>query len=299
MDADARRTPYRLVALDIDGTVLDSAQQVSAELKAALARLTSISVRTVLCTGRRWQSAAPVLRQLEHAHPVVVCTGGALIKSADDERTLHAVPMGHDAARLAVKAFRAHGLVPLLLYDRPLGAREMKIALSDQARAEGLPYLQANPGSWEWYEGGYPPGCEAPLAVYTVDGEAAISSAEPYVRAALGERGIVEVMRQLRYGADQVAIEVHDTSATKWRALEWLLEQWGVRADEVVAMGDDVNDVPMLRAAGLSFAMGNASDAVKAAADQVTASNDEHGVAVALGRVFGFHEAPGAAGVRR
>jgi hydroxymethylpyrimidine pyrophosphatase-like HAD family hydrolase len=83
-----------------------------------------------------------------------------------------------------------------------------------------------------------------------------------------------------------VALEVHDPAATKWRAIEWLLDEWDIRPEQVVAIGDDVNDVPMLRGAGLSFAMGNAPDAVKAAADRVTATNEENGVALALREAF-------------
>lgn len=281
-----QNVPYKLVALDIDGTVLNSAQQVTPELKEALARLVSRSVQTVLCTGRRWPSTVSVLEELEHVHPVVVCSGGALIKRADDEQTLYAAPMDHATARLAVELFRQGGLIPMLLYDRRLGDPELKVAEADRPRAERLPYVLANPGTCEWYAGAYPAGDERPLVVYAVDAEEKVGAAEARVRRGVGGRGIVEAMRQARYGADQVALEVHDPSATKWYALRWLLAQWDMRPEQVVAVGDDVNDIPMLAAAGLSFAMGNASDEVKAAADSVTSGNDEHGVVEALSGVF-------------
>ena len=117
MSAPRRAAAYRLVALDIDGTLLDSRQRVSPELKRALAQLAGRGVRTVLCTGRRWQSAHPVLHELEHAHPVVVCSGGSLIKEADGERTLFAAPLEHDAARLIAGSFQRHGLVPMMLHE--------------------------------------------------------------------------------------------------------------------------------------------------------------------------------------
>jgi hypothetical protein len=102
----------------------------------------------------------------------------------------------------------------------------------------------------------------------------------------MGDEGIVEAMFQQRYGGE-LALEVRSPYATKWRALERLLRQWDIRPDEVVAVGDDVNDIPMLQAAGLSFAMANGLQEVKAAADSVTASNDEHGAAAALREAFG------------
>lgn len=286
MPSAPENSRFKLVALDIDGTVLNSAQQVPAELKDVLPRLADLSVRVVLCTGRRWRTTMPVLEELEHAHPIVVCSGGALIKRADDERTLYAVPMEHAMARLATGLFRRSSLVPMLLYDRSLGEPELKVADFERAQAERLPYLLANPGTCEWYAGDYPATDERPLVVYALDEAEKVWAAEQRMREVVGQRGIVEAMVQRRYGADQVALEVHDPDATKWRALQWLLQRWGIEPEEVVAVGDDVNDIPMLRAAGLSFAMGNASDEVKAAADAVTASNDEHGVVDALKSVF-------------
>jgi len=286
MPTRSQNSAYRLVALDIDGTVLNSAQQVTPELREVLARLAGRGVRTVLSTGRRWRNTVSVLHEMGHVHPTAVCCGGALIKEADGEQTLYTAPMRHATARLTARLFRECGLVPMLLYDRPLGGTELKLAEGDRALAEPLPYLRMNPGSFEWYAGDYPPGEEPPLVVYTVDAQEKVRAAEAAVVEGLGEAGIVKAMVQRRYGPDQVALEVHDPAATKWHALEWLLGQWGVRPEEVVAIGDDVNDLPMLEAAGLGVAMGNAVPEVKEVADTVTTSNDEHGAALALRRAF-------------
>ena len=156
----------------------------------------------------------------------------------------------------------------------------------DQHRAASVPYLHANREAVDYFQGPYPPDGRRCLVVYTVDEGSRVRASQQRIEQAIGEDGIVKVMAQPRYGADQVAIEVHGPTATKWSALQWLLRRWEVKSREVVAVGDDVNDIPMLRAAGLSFAMGNASDEVKAAASAVTASNDEHGVAEALRSAF-------------
>jgi hydroxymethylpyrimidine pyrophosphatase-like HAD family hydrolase len=277
---------YRLVALDIDGTVLNSAQEVTPELRSVLARLTERGVRIVLSTGRRWRNTVSVLREMGYVHPTAVCCGGALIKEADGERTLYAAPMKHATARLTARIFHQSGLVPMLLYDRNLSGRELKLAERDREAAERLPYLRMNRGSFDWYGGDYPEGNEPALVLYTVDEQVKVRRAEVAVVEGLGELGIVKAMVQRRYGPDQVALEIHDPAATKWHALKWLLDRWDVRPEEVVAIGDDVNDLPMLEAAGLSVAMGNAVPEVKAIADTITASNDEHGAALALRRAF-------------
>ncbi len=285
MSAEASRD-FRLVALDIDGTVLNDSQQVTPALKNALGALPELGVRTVLCTGRRWRTTCAVLDQLEHAHPVAVCCGGGLIKRADDEKTLYADPMPHALAREAVGLFREGGLAPLLLYDRPLEGRELKVSEADRDCSARMPYLEVNRHCAEWYAGDYPDGDELPLEVYTVDEERYVRPAEERLMRTMGSRSVVEAMDQRRYGETQRALEAHGLSTTKWNALRWLLERWDVRPEEVVAFGDDVNDVPMLEAAGLSFAMGNALPEVKAAADEVTGSNEEDGVATALAQVF-------------
>ncbi len=279
-------SPYRLVALDIDGTVLDSRQQVSDRLKATLATLVERSVRTVLCTGRRWRTTLPVLEQLDHAHPVVVCSGGALIKRADDDSTLYKMPLKHETARRTVQLYRERGLVPFLLYDRPLDMRELKLPAMERARAERLPYVQVHR---EWVETcpAYPAGDEdAPLVIYTVDSLDRVRKAEPHIRESLAGRASIKAMMQERYGKDQIALEVHDPGASKWHALCWLLERWKLAPGQVIAVGDDVNDIPMLEAAGMSFAMGNALPEVKEVAQAITADNDEDGVAAALRSVF-------------
>jgi len=280
--------PYRVVALDIDGTILDSRQRVTDELKAVLARLSARSVRAVLCTGRRWSGALPVLRTLEHGHPIVVCSGGALIKDADTGRTLRAVPMPRRTAQEAVRVMRRNGLLPMVLYDRPAEKPDLLVAERDRPLVGRLPYAAAHAPGWEWYAGEFPDGDEPPLVCYAVDERGPIEQGLAALREALGEAAIANALGLPRYGPTQTALEVHDPGATKWLSLAWLLERWGMGPADVVAIGDDVNDVPMLRAAGLSFAMGNAPPSVKAEADAVTGSNDEHGVVEALTGVFGL-----------
>ncbi len=278
--------PYRLVALDADGTVLDSDQRVRPELKSVLEQLTQMGVHTVLCTGRRWRSALPVLRELEHAHPVAVCAGGALVKRADDGRTLHIAPLALESARLACELFRDGGLAPLLLYDRPLEECDLKVSRLDRELVEQLPYsAEERSAQMEWYHGRFPGDEEPPLAVYALADKESILRAEAGVARGIGEQGIVAALHRLRYGALS-ALEVHDPAATKWHALEWLLDWWDMQAGEVVAIGDDVNDIPMLAAAGLSFAMGDAPERVKGVARRVTATSDAHGVALALKEAF-------------
>lgn len=284
-------TDFQLVALDLDGTVLDSAGQVSAAFKAVASELRKLGVRTVMCTGRRWRTALPIIRQIQHAHPYVICCGGALIKDGRRHTTLYTNPLGIALARPAVEGFRKAGLVPFLLYDRPLRERELLISDTDRERAKGLAYVADNAAAFEPYPDGFPAVREAPLVVYTVDEPERVCSGESIVQGAVGKDALVAVLRH-PHGGRQWALEVHSLAASKWAALSWLLERWKVPPSRVVAIGDDVNDIPMLEAAGLSFAMGNAVPAAKAAADRLTADNDQDGAALALRSVFALGPEP-------
>ena len=277
---------FRIIALDVDGTLLDTSGRVSPAFMEAIERLARRGVHTVLCTGRRWRTAFQVVVQIRHAHPVVVCCGGALIKEADGHRTLYRNLLGSAAAQRTVAAFRRGGLVPFLLLDRPLSDCELLISELDRARASRLPYILANPDGIQYYSGEYPELQEDPVEVYTVDHLSRVRPCEGAARAELGDEAIVTALLQRRYGPDQFALEVHCPTATKWNALRWLLRQWNFGPEQVIAIGDDVNDIPMLRGAGMSFAMGNAPPQVQAAAARITASNDQDGVVAALRSVF-------------
>ncbi|MDP6106862.1 MAG: HAD family hydrolase [Candidatus Brocadiia bacterium] len=278
---------YELVALDLDGTVLDSSKRVGSAFKEAVARLAAGGVRTVVCTGRRWRSTLPVFDEIESAHPVVISCGGALVKEAGTHRVLRADPLPMDVARETVLVFRRAGLVPFVLYDRPSTERELLVSELDRERLLRVAYFERNADSFDYYPGEWWE-CEAPpLVVYTVDHASLAYAARDRAREVLGDRALVTALAHTLYGPDQVALEIHSPTATKWSALSWLLERLQIPAERVIAIGDDVNDVPMLRGAGLSFAMANAQPEVKAVADRVTTgSNDEDGVLHALRSVF-------------
>jgi hydroxymethylpyrimidine pyrophosphatase-like HAD family hydrolase len=80
--------------------------------------------------------------------------------------------------------------------------------------------------------------------------------------------------------------EVLRRDASKWSGILHLAELWGIEPAEICAVGDDMNDVPMLRGAGLGVAMGHAPAIVRAAADHVTADHDNDGVAVLVDQIL-------------
>lgn len=279
-------TPYKLVALDLDGTMLRSDGDPDPDLAPVLHKLHEDGVEVVICTGRRWRSALPVVDQLEHLASSVICCGGALIKDATSHETLHSNGLSPALARAVLHEFHQAELVPFLLYDRDLDKPDLLVPHDDRARAMPLSYVENNIDTIEFYRGSDLPLTTNPLLTYTVDRLRLIKEAEEQIINALSDRGFITTLHQPGYPPDQWVIQVHNANATKWNALQWLMKQHTIAADEVLAIGDDVNDIPMLEGAGLSFAPANAVDDARHAADRMTSSNDDGGVLKALEDVF-------------
>ena len=160
---------YRVVALDLDGTVLDSRGNISPKLRNLVASLADREVMTVICTGRRWRTTLPVVEEIENAHPLVVCCGGALIKKGDTHATLHRRAMSRETARETIQLYRSSGLVPFLLYDRDIEKRELVIPGDQREAARQLLYVRRNIETVEFFDGDFPAEHGPPLEVYTVD----------------------------------------------------------------------------------------------------------------------------------
>ncbi len=278
---------FKVVALDIDGTVLRSCGGAPPYFPQLLDRLHRNGVRVVFCTGRRWRSALSLPATLsESAHSVIVCAGGALIKDFGTQATLRTLPMSASTAAGTGDLFRRCGLVPYFLRDCAPPEPELLVAASDREAAEGLFYVPKHRRDVCFFEGSCPEVRDPLLVVYTVDRVDKVLAAAAYITKRYGERVRVTALKPPSFDDGYWALEAHDARTSKWHALKLLLDDWGVRADQVVAIGDDVNDIPMLRGAGLSFAMGNGVAAAREAADCVTGSNDDDGVLHALESLF-------------
>jgi HAD superfamily hydrolase (TIGR01484 family) len=108
------------------------------------------------------------------------------------------------------------------------------------------------------------------------------------LRELFGSRIICHSMAVMAYGVD--VLEVFDPGVNKWQGILHVANAHGIDPAQIIAIGDDVNDIPMISQAGLGVAMGNAKDEVKAVAGRVIGRNDEDGLAVFLEELVNEHE---------
>ncbi|GAA5126938.1 HAD family hydrolase [Pseudonocardia adelaidensis] len=262
--------PPRLVATDVDGTLLDPDERVSPRAVAVVERLVAAGVGFVLVTGRPPRWIPPVVAQLDVAS-LAVCANGSVLYDAGEDRVLWASTLAPDT--LARVAAAATETLP--------GSR-----LAVERVDPGAPFV-AEPGyRHAWVDG---------------DGVAADRS------ALLGRPAVKLLIRDPRLSSDAMVaaltpvigheadltfshprglVEVSPPGVTKATGLAEVARRHGVPAADVVAFGDMPNDLEMLRWAGHGVAMGNAHPALLDAADEVTASNAEDGLALVLERWF-------------
>jgi len=256
---------YKLLITDLDGTLLDAHGRVHDRDRRAIAALLARGVRVSLCTGRMYSGSRDIARELDLNCPVG-CVDGSHIVNPRNDGELVLKSIGCEAARELCTALNQHRPVTFVFADDTLH--------HDEHGAEFLSYVM----TWSrctrrlddviaerrWYE----EGCISGLVA--IGNEAQILGVERFVRERLADRLQVAAfeIRRIAVTPGTWGMVVRAAGASKGTALEWIARYEKIAPDEVVAVGDWLNDVPMLRAAGLSFAMAQAPEEVAEAASE-------------------------------
>jgi HAD superfamily hydrolase (TIGR01484 family) len=270
----------------VDGTLLDADSTLRPRTAAAVARAARAGIRPVLCTGRRYRRARPIAEQLGLDAPLV-CNSGSLVKEPAAHRTLWRADF--DAALLAaiLDVFRSQGQDVVSFTDRAPEDFDFVVDRGTTGRPLFDEYVTSNRAHAEVDPHWSAPGRVAATAHFhlcAIGTRPEMLGFEQVVLAAVGDRVQTFVQKSPHYTGTMC--EVLRKDASKWSAILHLAELWGVDPTEICAVGDDMNDVPMLRGAGLGVAMGHAPAAVQAAADHVTADHDNDGVALLVDQIL-------------
>ena len=262
---------YKMIVLDVDGTLLTDEQTISARTRATLLKVQQMGVRVVLASGRPTHGVMPLARALEldknggfvlsynGAQIIHVSTGKRVFERRIDPQFMAYLERGARKRGFTIFTYRE---------DRIVTSDAQNAHVQHEAKLNGMRVEEAA----NWAEAVDFSPCKVMLVS---DDEAALVGLEEHWRRRLA--GVLDVLRSEDY-----YLEVVSESVDKSNTLTVLLEKEGIDPTDVVAIGDGVRDVPMLQLVGLGVAMGNAQDSVKACADVVTLTNAEDGVAVAL-----------------
>jgi Cof subfamily protein (haloacid dehalogenase superfamily) len=286
---------YQILALDVDGTLLDPGGTLRPRTLDAVTRAARAGIRPVLCTGRRYRRARPIAHQLGIETPLV-CNSGAIIKDPAGHGTLWRADFDGSLFAEVLKLFHDHQQPAVVFTDRGPDEADFIVAEFPTGRDGFDDYVDQNREHVE-IDARWSPGRAlrpdhaqdqgARDAVFHICAIGTRSQMLQFQEAAHNRiTGRIQtfVQRVARYRGTMCEILRHD--AGKWAAILHLARLWRVEPAAICAVGDDVNDIPMIRNAGLGVAMGHARSEVREAADLVTGDHDEDGVAMLVDQVL-------------
>jgi Cof subfamily protein (haloacid dehalogenase superfamily) len=272
-----KHTPIRLIAFDLDGTVLNSKKEVSPRTQAAIERARAANIHIIPATGRQYHDIHPLLKEL--ASPYVIANNGAQIFSVPSEELIFSRSFKKETVLALLREFREYNSMIFGSYDTK-GAFDSK----GRGSQTGVTDRKKNIGLV---------GIQYPLADIE---ELIVKENKQVIKLVMKFEDMEERKRAFErylsrkdlyvtfFGEDN--FEVMPAGVNKGLALKIAAEKLGIPMAEVMAIGDSDNDREMIREAGLGVAMANALDTVKQDARSITLSCDEDGAAAAIEAVL-------------
>ncbi len=258
----------KLVAIDLDGTLLNNQKEISPRNHAAIAKAKAQGIKVVICTGRPLEAIHPFLAQLNLEEPgdySITFNGGFVQKNDTGEILEKKVLTSEQVEELITLAQTIDMPLDLLsggnVYTLPTSAQHLSL------------YPEINP-----------------LLTHIPTPLADLDWQRPYNKAVIGyeqqflDQKMTEIPAVFKemyevIKSRAVLLEFMPKGVTKAYGLSLLAKDLGLQPTEIMSIGDEENDLPMIEYAGIGVAMANAVDPVKAVANVITASNEEDGVA--------------------
>lgn len=284
----------RLLALDLDGTLLNSRGKLTSANQAAVERARASGVRVAIVTGRRFRDARPIALQLGLDVPVIA-HNGALTKHARTLETVAVLPLPLEAARNSLRIGRAEGAdalvsddhegLGLLVYDhlsRDNPAAMLYVAWSRRIHGDdGANGVRQVPSLEEYLH-------HSPIHIAFSGGCANMKRLQAILQAELGAS--IKTFLTIYAEKDFSLLDIVHPHVSKGVGVAAAAAELGISREEVMAVGDNLNDLEMLQYAGVGVVMKNAEPTLHEVEGlYATAGNNEDGVAEAIERFVFAH----------
>ncbi len=263
---------YRLFAIDVDGTLQTSAHALSERNAQAVQQAIAAGIHVVLATGKQHSTITHLVQQMKLQSPQITA-GGAIITDPQTNIEIYRKDIPITIAGQILAQADTLGVTAIAFRDGQTFTRQLNRDI-EYMLTYGDPY----PTFMDDVSASFtPPPIQIMCIAYQND-----TLYEQAFQTFVAEFGaVVEVRKSSPY-----YIEFTGLGVSKGTALYWLAQHLALDVADIVAIGDSYNDLSMFEMAGLAVAMGNAPEAVRAAADHITASNNEDGVAQIIEKIL-------------
>ena len=266
---------YKLIAIDLDGTLLNKSKEISQRNMQAIERARNKGVRVVVCSGRVYMGARLFAKQLGLTDPIIACNG-AKISENKDGKELFAQHICKDACLEIIDLCHKHNVYYHIYAD--------DIMLSEKMEFATLKYYERNKQLL--------PEDRVDIEIVADMKHKILTMPQNVLKFVIISQN-ADVLSKIRREAHLISqvdvmssnydnFEIVDKGVSKGEALKFLSKKLSIPPEEMIAIGDNENDISMLKYAGLGIAMGNGEQCAKEIAQYVTATNEEDGVADAI-----------------
>ncbi|HUO61457.1 MAG TPA: HAD family hydrolase [Candidatus Acidoferrales bacterium] len=277
----------RLIAIDIDGTLLNSSFQVSEANRAMLACAHERGIEIALVTGRRHTFALPIAQSLGFA-VTLISSNGAVTRSSTGE-LFHQDQLPQSVARRLVEYMTNWRDYLVFTFDRA-GRGALVVEKVDELHRSIQRWMEKNAEYIEFVHPIENSLTADPIQAMFCSDIARMQEAEAHLRANTALLSSITLLKTQYEARDLCILDILNDGCSKGHALRRWVEHQGIQREEVMAIGDNYNDIEMLEFAGLPYLMGNACEALRHNGWPLTLCADENGVAHAIAQVLGGNQ---------
>ncbi|MGH7176708.1 MAG: Cof-type HAD-IIB family hydrolase [Tepidisphaeraceae bacterium] len=275
-----------MIAIDLDGTLLSPAGHVTPRARQAVHKCLQAGLLVCFATGRNWTESRTVLEAIDH-YDTAVFVGGAMVVDTKRRVTLHRTLMDAPLAAEVCRVCEHSGHAALAMQDDLITGIDYLITSDIPVNRETRRWLDLTHAKVRWIPRLGDHAHEHTIRVGVVGELGQVAQTQRLLEEKFGERLFAQTLTVEHSGIE--VLEVFDPSVNKWEGIMQVARRHHIRPEQIVAIGDDLNDLHMIRNSGLGVAMGNAKPEVRQAAKLVVGDNGEEGLAKFLEDLVEMH----------
>lgn len=269
---------YKMVCIDMDGTLLKKRKSISDESKKTIKEVADKGVKVVITTGRLYNNAG-YYSDLVGASTEVIAANGAVIRTKRSDKVIFKKNIDKDICKKIMQAANECGLVlhlhtmDTIITNSYISNAIARAVFSTKDNKDFLIDIKTVKNEKKLNE---------VLEIYKDDIVKCIMFSISAERSEKFRKRLDELSDIVYYCSGHRSIEINAKDISKGNAVKFLAKHYGIKREEVICIGDNENDISMIEYAGLGIAMGNGIDKVKCIADYITDTNENDGVSKAL-----------------